>query len=77
LRNVYVDTANQNPQSQLANLAFMGSERMLFGTDSPPMGTPLPTAIGMVDELPLSEGQRQDVLAGNAKRLFALDGVAG
>ena len=75
LRNVYVDTANQNPQSQLANLELMGSERMLFGTDSPPMSTPLPKAIGMVEALPISEEARRDVLAGNARRLFALDGA--
>ena len=35
LRNVYVDTANQNRASQLANVELMGPERMLFGTDSP------------------------------------------
>ena len=33
LRNVYVDTANQNRASQLANVELMGPERMLFGTD--------------------------------------------
>lgn len=73
LRDVYVDTANQNPQSQLSNLELMGTERMLFGTDSPPMSTPLPKAIGMVEELPISDQEKQDVLAGNARRLFALD----
>jgi predicted TIM-barrel fold metal-dependent hydrolase len=74
LRNVYVDTANMNPQTQLANLAFMGSERMLFGTDSPPMSTPLSAAIAMIDDLPISDAERQDVFADNARRLFALDG---
>ena len=48
LRGVYVDTANQNPASHLANLELMGPERMLFGTDSPPMATPLEAAISMV-----------------------------
>ena len=77
LRNVYVDTANMNPHSQLANLALMGPERMLFGTDSPPMSTPLPAAIGMVEGLPLSDDEKEGVFAGNARRLFALDGAAG
>ena len=76
LRNVYVDTATLNPQVHLANLAFMGPERMLFGTDSPPMSTPLQAAIAMVDDLPISDDQRRNVLAGNARRLFALDGAA-
>jgi 6-methylsalicylate decarboxylase len=74
LRNVYVDTANQNPVSQRANLELMGPERMLFGTDSPPLSTPLPAAIAMVDDLPISGEARQDVFEGNARRLFALDG---
>lgn len=75
LRNVYVDTATLNPQVHLANLAFMGPERMLFGTDSPPMSTPLQAAIAMVDDLPISDDERRNVLAGNARRLFALDGA--
>jgi len=75
LRNVYVDTATMNPQIHLANLAFMGPERMLFGTDSPPMSTPLQAAIAMVDDLPISDDERRNVLEGNARRLFALDGA--
>ena len=75
LDNVYVDTANMNPQNHLANLALLGPERMLFGTDSPPLSVPLPAAIGMVDELPLSEEEKQGVLAGNAVGLFGLDGA--
>jgi predicted TIM-barrel fold metal-dependent hydrolase len=75
LRNVYVDTANQNPASQLANLELMGPERMLFGTDSPPLATPLEEAIGMVRQLPVPEEAHDAILGGNARRLFALDGA--
>jgi aminocarboxymuconate-semialdehyde decarboxylase len=73
LRNVYVDTASMNRELQLANLEFMGPERMLFGTDSPPLATPLPEAIAMVDSLPISDEDRENVLSGNARRLFKLD----
>ena len=59
LRNVYVDTANQNPASQLANIELMGPERMLFGTDSPPLATPLEEAIGMVRQLPVPRGSAE------------------
>jgi predicted TIM-barrel fold metal-dependent hydrolase len=75
LRNVYVDTANQNPASQLANLELMGPERMLFGTDSPPLATPLEEAIDMVRQLPVEEEAQDAILEGNARRLFALDGA--
>jgi aminocarboxymuconate-semialdehyde decarboxylase len=76
LRNVYVDTASMNRELQLANLEFMGPERMLFGTDSPPLATPLPEAIAMVDSLPISDEDRENVLAGNARRLFKLAAAA-
>jgi aminocarboxymuconate-semialdehyde decarboxylase len=73
LENVYVDTANMNRQNQLANLELLGPERMMFGTDSPPLSIPLPAAIGMVNELPISDEEKQKVLAGNARELFGLE----
>jgi predicted TIM-barrel fold metal-dependent hydrolase len=75
LRNVYVDTANQNPASQRANIELMGADRMLFGTDSPPLATPLEEAIDMIRQLPVPEEAQDAILEGNARRLFALDGA--
>ena len=48
LRNVYVDTANLSAANQLANIATSGAEYMLFGTDSPPLATPLEECIAQV-----------------------------
>ena len=76
LRNVYVDTANSSVPNHLANLQVMGADHLLFGTDSPPLATPLEAAIGLVRELPVSEDAQQQILEGNAKRLFGLDGAA-
>jgi predicted TIM-barrel fold metal-dependent hydrolase len=70
LRSVYVDTANQNPASHLANLQLMGAERMLFGTDSPPMASPLEKAIGLVEDLPISSADKQRIFERNAQELF-------
>jgi aminocarboxymuconate-semialdehyde decarboxylase len=75
LANVYVDTANSSVPNHLANLEVMGADHLLFGTDSPPLATPLEDAIGMVEHLPLSPDERQQVLEGNARRLFGLDGA--
>lgn len=72
LRHVYVDTANLSVPNQLANLELMGPERMLFGTDSPPSATPLATAIELVKGLPIHAEARDQILAGNARRLFGL-----
>jgi predicted TIM-barrel fold metal-dependent hydrolase len=73
LRNVYVDTANQNSASHLSNLELVGAERMLFGTDSPPLATPLETAISMVRDLPVPEAAQAAIFEGNARELFALN----
>ncbi|MGA2165623.1 MAG: amidohydrolase family protein, partial [Solirubrobacteraceae bacterium] len=72
LRRVYVDTANSSVPNHLANLELMGADRMLFGTDSPPLATPLRDAIAKVEGLPLSVAEKQGILEHNARRLFAL-----
>jgi predicted TIM-barrel fold metal-dependent hydrolase len=77
LRRVYVDTANASLPNQLANLEVMGAGRMLFGTDSPPLATPLEAALGMVDQLPIGEEDKRAILEGNALELFALNALRG
>ena len=73
LKQVYVDTANSSMPNHLANLDLMGADRLLFGTDSPPLATPLEGAIGLVDGLPLSDEDKRKIFSGNAMRLFKLD----
>jgi predicted TIM-barrel fold metal-dependent hydrolase len=77
LRNVYVDTANSSVPGHLANLELMGAEHLLFGTDSPPLATPLEDAIALVEALPISDDERRQVLEGNARRLFGLGSDGG
>lgn len=74
LANVYVDTANSSVPNHLANLEVMGADHLLFGTDSPPLSTPLEDAIAVVDELPVSADEKRQILEGNARDLFGLDG---
>lgn len=72
LQRVYVDTANFNVPNQLANLQVMGAEHMMFGSDSPPLATPLQAAIDLVNGLPISDEEKQRIFSGNARRLFRL-----
>jgi aminocarboxymuconate-semialdehyde decarboxylase len=45
---------------------------MLFGTDSPPLTTPLPETLGAVGRLGVGAADRKRILAGNARELFRL-----
>jgi aminocarboxymuconate-semialdehyde decarboxylase len=73
LKRVYVDTANSSVPNHLANLELMGPEHLLFGTDSPPLATPLEDAISLVEELPVRKEAKQRIFEGNARRLFGFD----
>ena len=72
LRGVYVDTANSNVHSHIANIELVGAEHLLFGTDSPPLSTPLGEATAMVEGLPISAEEKRGILGENARRLFGL-----
>lgn len=72
LRQIYVDTATPSPIALAAALEVFGPERLLFGTDSPPLATPLDEALAAVDALDLSDVDRDLILGGNARVLFGL-----
>jgi aminocarboxymuconate-semialdehyde decarboxylase len=73
LRRVYVDTTNGSVHGNLANLEVMGADRIMFGTDSPPLSTPLRDAVARIDDLPIPDEDKQKIFSGNAKALFKLD----
>lgn len=74
LRQIYVDTATPSRAALRAALDVFGPDRLLFGTDSPPLATPLDAALTAIDELGLSPVDRRKVLRGNAERVFGLAG---
>lgn len=55
-----------------ANLQALGAGNILFGTDSPPLVTPLRDAIDMVEGLSVSAEEKEQILCGNARRIFDL-----
>jgi predicted TIM-barrel fold metal-dependent hydrolase len=72
LRRLYVDTATPSPLALAGALQTFGADRMLFGTDSPPLTAPLEQALARVTELHLSTADVGRVLSGNARQLFGL-----
>lgn len=72
LRRIWVDTATPSAASLRANLDAIGADRMLFGTDSPPLTLDLRGPLGAVEALPVCEHEQAQVLGANACRLFGL-----
>lgn len=73
LDRLYVDTATPSAVALSAALEVFGPDRMLFGTDSPPLATPLDAALASIDRLPLTDSARAAVLRDNARELFGLE----
>ncbi len=70
LTKIYVDTATPSLPALKAALEVFGPDRLLFGTDSPPLATSLAAALDMVGQLGVSDVDK--VLRGNAAALFGV-----
>jgi 6-methylsalicylate decarboxylase len=76
LRRIYVDTATPSQLALAAAAEVFGPEHLLFGTDSPPLTTPLPDTLAMVDRLDVAPAHLDRILAGTARELFGLGGAS-
>ncbi|MFE3329920.1 amidohydrolase family protein [Streptomyces sp. NPDC059176] len=72
LQRMYVDTSPFSAAHLALNAEVLGPERMLFGTDSPPISVPLKEFRHMIEKLPLDKASQQLILGGNAEALFDL-----
>jgi predicted TIM-barrel fold metal-dependent hydrolase len=55
----------------------VGYERVVYGSDNPPVPFPLSRSIGVVESLGLPRDQEEAILGGNARALFRGAGVRG
>ncbi|MFF3326254.1 amidohydrolase family protein [Streptomyces sp. NPDC002889] len=72
LQRMYVDTSPFSAAHLGLNAEVLGPERMLFGSDSPPLSAPLEELIHMIEKLPIDKASQQLILGGNAEALFDL-----
>jgi predicted TIM-barrel fold metal-dependent hydrolase len=70
LDRLYVDTVGYGPAPLEYSYAQLGADRMLFGTDHPYAAPSLPQ--DLVERLPCTAAEREQILAGNAQRLLRL-----
>lgn len=70
-RRVYLDTVSRHRPAILMARATMGTDKLLFGSDYP--YGPIPPMLADVRELDIPDGEKGDILGGNAARLFGID----
>ncbi len=72
VRRLWLDTVTYGPDPLQLALATVGSGRLCFGSDGPPVPFPISRHLGVVDALKLPVDARLSVLGGNAQTLFRL-----
>jgi aminocarboxymuconate-semialdehyde decarboxylase len=70
LRNLYMDTVAYHPPAVMCAYQTVGAKQLLFGSDAPPLLPLLPRAKKIIEELPITENERQDIFGRNALRLL-------
>ncbi len=72
LKSIYLDSVCYHLPAAKCALETVGADHFIFGTDAPPL-TPLKRqGLDLIYNLPLSENDRDKVLAGNAQKLLKL-----
>ena len=72
LKQMYVDTVTYNPPAMKMVLDWMGADRVVHGSDAPPLTSLKPRAIKLIRDLDISEAEREAIFSGNAARLLKL-----
>ena len=73
LRCMHVDTQTFHPPAIACAVATMGAERVLLGTDYPPVPRDRAASVADVRQAGLSADETGFVLGGNAQRLFGME----
>lgn len=76
LTRIYVDTSTPSQLALSSAAEVFGPAHLMFGTDSPPLTTPLRAALSMIDRLNVTEEERGRILGGTARELFGLGGTS-
>lgn len=74
LKQFYYDTVNFDVSALLLAISFAGVDHIMAGSDYPHQIGSIPSMLGSIGQLPISDGERARIVGGNAARLFQLPG---
>jgi aminocarboxymuconate-semialdehyde decarboxylase len=77
LNQIYFDSASYSPPVVRMGIEVIGADRMLFGADAPPLTPLLPRAVEIIEQLPITEREREQIFIENAETLLGLRFGAG
>jgi aminocarboxymuconate-semialdehyde decarboxylase len=70
LSQMYFDTASYSPAVVKMGIETIGIDRVLFGSDAPPLTPLLPRAKEIIEQLPISDEDKAKIFIGNIAKLL-------
>jgi aminocarboxymuconate-semialdehyde decarboxylase len=72
LKGIYLDTVSYHPPAVRCAIDTIGIDKLVYGSDAPPLTSLKPRAIAVIEDLGLSAADRDKIFRINAARLLKL-----
>jgi predicted TIM-barrel fold metal-dependent hydrolase len=73
LRMTYLDCVSYHAPAARCAIETVGADHMIFGTDAPPLDVLKERGIALIEDMDLSQEDKDKIFFGNAKKLLKMD----